>query len=195
MARIGAAVLALLAAALVGGCGSRSAHVDAAIRSDPPLLVPWSRVGNITLGEPKARVEQEYGSVGHGYHVVQRHGDAVRGYYRLHGNEVTVVFYGRRVGELGFETPYYRTKSGFGVGSTIPLGPCHRTATNPCERRWHGFIYNPTLREHPCNCWVKAGLGARSLPVDAYNFGKPWFFINLRRGHVAGFYFALKYVD
>jgi len=195
MARIAGAVLALIAAVAIVGCSSRSAHIGAAVQSDPPLLVPWSRVGNITLGEPKARVEHEYGSVGHGYHVVQRYGDTVQGYYRLHGGQVTVVFYGRRVGELGFETPYYRTKSGFGVGSTIPLGPCHRTATNPCERRWHGFIYNPTLREHPCNCWVKAGLGARSRPVNAYNFGKPWFFIYLRRGHVAGFYFALEYID
>ena len=195
MGRVGGAVLALLAAAVVGGCGSRSAHVGAAIQSDPPLLVPWSGVGNITLGEPRARVEREYGSVGHDYHVVQRYGDTVQGYYRLHGTEVTVVFYGRRVGELGFETPYYRTKGGFGVGSTIPLGRCYRTATNPCEHRWHGFVYNVSLREDPCNCWVKAGLGARSRPVNAYNFGKPWFFIYLRRGHVAGFYFALEYID
>ena len=195
MARTATAVLALAAAVAVGGCGSRSVHVVAAKPSDPPLLVPWSRVGDITLGEPKARVERQYGSAGHGYHVLQRYGDTVKGYYRLHGNRVIVTFYGDRVGELEFTTPYYRTRDGFGVGSTIPLGPCHRTAANPCEHRWHGFVYNPTLREHPCNCWVKAGLGARSLPVDAYNFGKPWFFINLRRGHVAGFYFALKYVD
>ena len=190
------AVLALLTAVGVAGCASHSAT-----RSDPPLFVPWIRIGDIALGEPRARVEQEYGSVGHGYHVLQRYGDTVQGYYRLHGTKVVVTFYGGRlgsssaVGELEFSTPYYRTKSGFGVGSRIPLGRCHRTATNPCEQRWHGFIYNPTLREHPCKCWVKAGLGARSLPVDAYNFGKPWFFINLRRGHVAGFYFALKYVD
>jgi hypothetical protein len=108
---------------------------------------------------------------------------------------VIVTFYGSRVGELAFSTPYYRTKAGFGVGSTIPLGPCHRTAANACEHRWRGFVYNPSLRENPCNCWVKVGLGTRSLPVNAYSFGKPWFFIHLRRGHVSGFYFALKYID
>ena len=152
-------------------------------------------MGNIALGEPRTRVEQEYGSVGHGYHVLQRYGDTVQGYYRLHGSKVIVTFHGPRVGELDFATPYYRTKDGFGVGSTIPLGRCYKTPTNACEHRWHGFVYNPSLRENPCNCWVKAGLGARSLPVNAYSFGKPWFFIHLRRGHVAGFYFALKYVD
>ncbi len=195
MARTATAVLALVAAVVAGGCGFRSVHAGTDSPSDPPLLVPWNRVGNITLGEPRARVEAEYGSVGHGYHVLQRYGDTVQGYYRLHGSRVIVTFYGDRVGELDFATPYYRTKGGFGVGSKIPLGRCHRTATNPCEHRWRGFVYNPSLREDPCRCWVKAGLGARSLPVNATSFAKPWFFIYLRRGHVAGFYFALRYVD
>jgi hypothetical protein len=141
------------------------------------------------------RRESEYGSEGAGYHVIQRYGGNVQGYYRLHGSRVSVTFYRGRVGELGFATPYYRTKGGFGVGSKIPLGPCHRTATNPCEHRWHGFIFNVRLKENPCNCWVKVGLGARSLPATATNYLKPWFFIHLHRGRVAGFYFALKYVD
>jgi hypothetical protein len=195
MARTGAAVLALVAAVAVGGCGSRSVHAGAATHSDPPLLVPWSRIGNIALGEPRARVEREYGGVGHGYHVLQRYGDTVQGYYRLHGSRVIVTFYGRRVGELDFETPYYRTKDGFGVGGRIPLGPCHRTAVDRCEHRWRGFVYNVRLREDPCNCWVKVGLGAQSLPVTGSNFAKPWFFIYLRRGRVARFYFALRYID
>jgi hypothetical protein len=153
------------------------------------------RVGDIALGASRSAVEQEYGSVGHGFHVVQRYGNAVEGYYRLHGSELAVTFYGDRVGRIGFGTPYCRAKNGFGVGSTIPLGPCHRTATNRCEHRWHGFIYNPTLREDPCSCWVKVGVAARSLTPTGTNFGKPWFFIYLRHGHVAGFYFALNYVD
>jgi hypothetical protein len=187
-------LLALVVAVAVG-CGSASVHTGAASPSDPPLLVPWSSIGNIALGAPRTRVEREYGGIGHGYHVLQRYGDVVQGYYRLHGSQVIVTFYGRRVGELDFKSPYYRTKSGFGVGSTIPLGQCYRTATNPCEHRWHGFVYNVRLRENPCNCWVKVGFGARSFPVTAANFLKPWFFIYLRRGHVARFYFALKYVD
>jgi hypothetical protein len=163
--------------------------------NDSPLLVPWNRIGDIALGESKARVQSEYGSERAGYHVTQRYADTVEGYYRLHGSRVTVTFYGGRVGELAFTTPYYRTKGGFGVGSRIPLGPCHTTAANACEHRWNGFIYNARLRENPCNCWVKVGFGARSLPVTGVNYGKPWFFIYLHRGHVARFHFALKYVD
>ena len=140
-------------------------------------------------------MQQEYGSAGHSFHVLQRYGANVQGYYRLHGTKVLVTFYGQRVGELGFETPYYRTKGGFGVGSKIPLGPCHRAATARCEHRWHGFVYNAWSKGSPCHCWVKVGVGARSLRATAANFEKPWFFINTRRGVVTRFYFALKFVD
>lgn len=92
MATAGTAVVALVAAVAVGGCGSRSIHDGAAIQSDPPLLVPWNRVGNIALGGPRTRVEREYGSAGHGYHVLQPHGDTVQGYYRLHRSQVIVTF-------------------------------------------------------------------------------------------------------
>ena len=177
----------------LSGCGPT--HISARSNrsaNDPPLLVPWSRVGDIALGGLRPDVEHEYGSEGHGFHVVQRYGNAVEGYYRLHGGEVAVTFYGDRVGRVAFGTPYYRTKSGFGVGSTIPLGACHKTATNPCEHRWRGFIYNVRLKEDPCNCWVKVGTGEQSLPFE---FNKPWFFIYFQHGRVFGFYFALKYVD
>jgi hypothetical protein len=50
--------------------------------------------------------------VGHGFHVVQRYGNAVEGYYRLHGSELALTFYGDRVGRIGFGTPYYRAKNG-----------------------------------------------------------------------------------
>jgi hypothetical protein len=69
-------------------------------KSDPPILLPWHKIGDIALGESRARVETEYGSVGHGYHVLQRYGDTVQGYYRLHRSQVIVTFYGSRVGEL-----------------------------------------------------------------------------------------------
>ncbi len=140
-------------------------------------------------------MEREYGSVGHGYHVLQRYGDTVQGYYRLHRSRVIVTFYGGRVGELDFETPHYRTKGGFGVGSRIPLGLCHGTATDPCEHRWRGLVWNAWARETPCGCWVKVGLGAQSLPVTAASFLRPWFFIYTHRGRVRRFYFALKFVD
>jgi hypothetical protein len=167
----------------------------AAGTGDPPVFIPWNTVGDIALGGSRARVEREYGSVGHGFHVLRRYGNNVQGYYGLHGSRVILTFYGDRVGELIFSTPYYRTKDGFGVGSKIPLGPCHRTATYRCEHRWHGFVWNEWIREKPCNCWTKVGLGKRSLPLTTTNFEKPWFFIYMRHARVDSFYFALKFVD
>lgn len=151
---------------------------------DPPFLVPWRSIGHISLGESRARVESDYGQAGNGYHVLQRYGDTVQGYYVLHHAHVIVTFYGNRVGELEFSTPYYRTRTGFGVGSTMPKA-----------RVWHGFVYDAWNRGKPCTCWVKVGLGAQSLPATTANFLKPWFFIYTRQGSVTRFYFALKFVD
>jgi hypothetical protein len=169
------------------------AQGDDAIASDPPLLVPWRRTGDIWLGESKARVEAEYGRVHH---------DAVGNlFYRLHGSKVLITYGDRFYGDAGrirsidLMTPYYRTRTGFGVGSKIPLGACHRTATNPCEHRWRGFVYSPYLRESRCRCWVKVGVGPRSLPVTGRNFTKPWFFIYVNHGRVSEFYFSAHYID
>jgi len=189
-----AAVLALLPV-LATGCDSGSDHAASSARADPPLLVPWSRVGDISLGEPRARVEREYGGVGHGFHFLAGSAGLAQGYYRLHGTRVYVTFEAGRVNELEFSTRYYRTKGGFGVGSRIPVGPCHRTATTACEHRWHGFLYNLRLREDPCSCWVKVGTGKRSLPATGENFLKPWTIISVRRGRVVAVFFALRYVD
>jgi len=149
---------------------------------DPALLVPWRRVGDIALGAPKARIDREYGP----YHVTQRYGDRVEGFYHAYANagRILVTYYGRRVGEIGFDTPYYRTASGFGVRSRMPR-----------VRRWHGFVFNAWSKGAPCNCWVKVGTGSRSLRATPANFLKPWFFIYTYRGRVTRFYFASKFVD
>ena len=150
--------------------------------SDPPNFVPWTRIGGIALDGFKDEVDAGYGPE-------PNYG------YRLHGGVVYVGYDKGRVSELRFTTPYYRTKSGFGVGSRIPLGPCHRTMGYRCLHLWHGFMWNLTLREKPCQCWVKVGRGPRSLPATSDNFLKPWFFIDVFRGRVSGFYFALRFVD
>ena len=149
---------------------------------DPPVFVPWSRIGDISLGGFREEVEAEYGS------------EPTYG-YRLHGSRVFVAYDRGRVSELRFSSPYYRTKRGFGVGSRIPLGPCHRTMGYKCLHLWHGFMWNLTLREKPCQCWVKVGRGRRSLPATGRNFLKPWFFIDVGRGRISAFYFALRFVD
>jgi hypothetical protein len=175
--------------------GLHLATADAHRAGDPPVLVPWSRIGDIALGEATTQVESIYGSEGYGYHVLSRDNGIVQGYYRLHDSRVFVTFEDGRVNEINFTTRYYRTDSRFGVGSTIPLGPCHKTATNVCEHRWHGFVWNAWVREKPCTCWVKVGLGAGSLPATTANFSRAWFFIYMRHGRVTSFHFALKFVD
>ena len=160
------ALAAAAAAAVAVGCGATSK------RRDPPILAPWHRIGDISLGEPRARVEAEYGKEG------------ALSTYRLHRTRVYVEFEDGVVNGIGFRTPYYRTKTGFGVGSRIPEGG-----------HWHGFVWNGWVREKPCSCWVKVGNGAQSLAVSTENFLKPWTFINVRHGRVTSFYFALKFVD
>jgi hypothetical protein len=138
---------------------------------DPPVFVPWSRIGDISLGGFKKEVEAEYGS------------QPYFG-YRLHGGRVVVEYDRGRVSAIRFSTPYYRTKTGFGVGSRIPQGG-----------HWHGFVWNVRLREDPCSCWVKVGNGAKSLAVSGTNFLKPWTIVFVKRGRVTAFYFARRYVD
>jgi hypothetical protein len=187
--------LVALVAALVAGCSSETKAGRAAAKSDPPVLELTGRVGDMTLGESKAKVESDYGIEGEGFHVTFRNGGSTSGYYRLHHGRVVVSFDGGRVSALDVRTPYYRTNGGIGLGSRIPLGPCHKTATNPCEHRWHGFVWNAWVRETACNCWVKVGRGRQSLLATTKNFLKPWFFIDVRQGRVAHFYFAWRFVD
>ncbi len=204
--------VALAAALWLSGCSSNNRHNSSSgtghTRSSsegrkpktvqPPLLVAWHQVGDISLGEPRERVEREYGSTGSGLHVIQRYSGAVQGWYKgLGGSQVIVTFYGRRVGEIDLGSRSYRTKRGFGVGSRIPLGPCHeRTiALSACEHRWHGFVWNAWAKATVCGCWTKVGMGRKSLPARVESFEKPWFIIYVRHGRVAEFDFDLKYID
>jgi hypothetical protein len=186
------AVVLSLAAVVVTGI-TDPVSVAARPTTDPPIMVPWSKVGSISLGEPRAAVYRAYGAGN--FHVLQRWGHNTQGYFRLHSSRLVVTFYGRRVGEIGFTTTYYRTTAGFGVGSTIPLGPCHHTPKTNCERRWHGFVYNEWNKGRPCQCWVKVGTRPMTREVSARNFNKPWYFIYTTRGRVSYFYFAAKFVD
>ena len=90
---------------------------------------------------------------------------------------------GTHVNWIYFTSRYYRTKSGFGVGSRFP-------------RRWRSsFIDNPTLKESPCRCWVKVGTARRSLQPSSAYFGKPWVIVFVSHGRVTGILLSSKYVD
>lgn len=94
-----------------------------------------------------------------------------------------------------FSTPYYRTRSGFGVGSRIPFGPCVKTWTHRCGHLWHGFVWNEVYKAQVCSCWAKVGTGKRSLRPTVNNFRRRWIQIFMQRGRVTGFYFSLHFVD
>jgi hypothetical protein len=143
---------------------------------NPPQLVPWRGIGDIFLGEPKVRVIREYDA--------DRKFGASELDFPLPGGHVQIGFDNGRVSTIWFSTPYYRKDSGFGVGSRIPPGHV-----------WHGFVWNAWAREKPCSCWVKVGLGERSLPATTENFLKPWTFIDVRHGRITSFYFASRFVD
>ena len=136
----------------------------------------------------------EYGGLGHGYHPLGP-ADGSDGYYRVHGSKVEVDFRNRRVDNILFSTRYYRTKSGFGVGSRIPLGPCVRTWTHRCGHRWHGFVWNEVYKEQVCGCWVKVGRGKTSLRPSTATFERRWILIFVSHGRVTGFYLSLHFVD
>lgn len=174
----------LIAACTACDSSHRAAH-------DPPVLVPWQRVGDISLGEPKRDVVADYGPL-RGYFG---HKPGPQSLYRLHKTNVALTFESGRVDAIGFLTPYYRTKTGFGVGSKIPLGPCVKTWTHRCGHRWHGFVWNEVYKEQVCGCWVKVGTGNRSLRPTTATFERRWIFIYVRHGRVTGFYFSRHYVD
>jgi hypothetical protein len=155
---------------------------------DSPELLPWYGIGAITLGEPQKQVRHDYDEAGHRYH-------AADGYYVLHRSRVYVDFRNGVVNDIGFTTRYYHTLYGFGVGSRIPLGPCHRTALKACEHRWHGFVWNAIVKDKPCNCWVKVGTGRRSLQPTVANFLKPWVVIDVKHGRVTSILLSSRYVD
>jgi len=149
----------------VTGCGSTK-------HAPPRLLVPWQSVGDIKLGEPLKQVRAEYGREGpYGY--------------RLYGGMVDVESNfdtSGRVTWIYVTSRYYRTTSGFGVGSRFPTA-------------WRrSFIWNPTLKVDPCSCWVKVGTGKRSLPLPA-RFGIPWVIVDVAHGRVTSILLSSKYVD
>jgi hypothetical protein len=186
-----------LTVALAAACGSGGTRTttDTERHADPPLLRPWQQVGGISLGEPQRQVFADYGGVGHGYHLEVGLNAVIQGYYRLQGSQVEVDFSHKRVNNIIFRTPYYRTKSGFGVGSKIRFGACVRTWTHACGHRWHGFVWNEVYKAKVCGCWAKVGTDKASLRPVVSNFERRWTQIFVSHGRVVGFYLSRHYVD
>ncbi len=127
--------LVALVMTVTGVAGLMPATVSAQV-NDPPRIVGWRLIGNAGLGMSRERVEYVYG-----HRVPDR-----RTYpydlstYQVHGGKLLINYTRGLVDGVSTDSLYYRTKDGIGVGTRIPLGPCHRTKSRPCERRWKGFV-------------------------------------------------------
>jgi hypothetical protein len=100
-------------------------------RKEPPLIRPWHQIGSVGLGMLRSSVAYRYGA----------QSDRFAWQFRVPGGELDVGFAGDRVSQITTSSGYYRAPQGLHVGSVIPLGPCHRISSNPCEHRWNGFVY------------------------------------------------------
>jgi hypothetical protein len=111
---------------------------------------------------------------------VYRYGEPDRfGHFSVPGGTLSVRFVDRQVSSVWTNSPYFRTSDGIGVGSEIPLGPCIRTANNPCARSWKGFVYRPPLVAAMglSGFWTKTGCHG-GMPASAS--------LEVRRGEVLG---------
>lgn len=103
--------------------------VAAPAAADPPRIVPWHTIGNVSLGMSKTRVEYAYGR-------------ATQRVYGVEGGSMMVSYGSVGVYSISTTSARYRTPGGVGVGTRIPLGVCHHVArASGCEYRWRGFIY------------------------------------------------------
>jgi hypothetical protein len=120
------------------------AAASAATRAgDPSVIIPWHKIGNVSMGMQKQAVEYRYG-----YSKPTFYDSAE---YTVPGGKLIIDYGNKRVGfsnrviSLSTTSPRYKTANGIGVGSTIPLPPCKKVG-NLCLPHWNGFTlwHDPT---------------------------------------------------
>jgi hypothetical protein len=116
---------------------------------DTPALVIHKSIGDVRLGMSRSEVVAAYGSGRtvrwpHYFPVgVKYHGKVLyRTTYWIHGGKLIVSYVEGRVKMIETTSRYYRTRSGVGVGTRIPRGPCHPDGYGGCRYRWRGFEYD-----------------------------------------------------
>jgi hypothetical protein len=82
--------------------------------------------------------------------------------YRLHGGILRVKYVHDRAKVIETTSRYYRTPRGIGVGTRIPLGPCHRSRFGSCEYRWRSLQGEALLEAERT---VRVPLGQGAAPV------------------------------
>jgi hypothetical protein len=109
-------------------------------------LVWGKQIGDVKLGMNETDVDYEYGQpvkievpwkLPAGKYKNQL---AYPQTYVYNGHRLRITFVNRRVRRIETSSTYYRTPTGVGVGTYIPLGPCH-TVKGQCVHEWHSFKY------------------------------------------------------
>jgi hypothetical protein len=116
---------------------------------DTPAIVIHKSIGEVRLGMARSDVQAAYGSgrtqrLRHYFPVgTKYHGKVLyRTTYWVHGGKLIVSYVDTRVKMIETTSRYYRTRSGVGVGTRIPRGPCHPDGYGGCHYRWQGFEYD-----------------------------------------------------
>ena len=122
---------------------------------DPPTLVWNNQVGSARLGMSEVQIEYLYGAptktdMWRLPHVDTPFPDAAvhAQKYVIGDHSLWVWYLGGRPGAKVLETssPYYRTSTGVGVGTRIPLGQCVRTRLSSggsyCAYKWRSFEFD-----------------------------------------------------
>lgn len=121
------ALLSLVGFAVAFATSARATPIDSARLL--PRISPWHAIGGIGIGMIRSAVEYRYGTAPSEGTVLV---------YKVPKGVLYVQYHHSRVTDLETNSPYFRTSDGLGVGSTIPLGPCHRVG-NGCRYLWSGF--------------------------------------------------------
>jgi hypothetical protein len=147
-------VLTILVASALAVAIGAEARVSGG--ADPPRLVLWHMVGNAGLGMTETRIKYSYDQPTHAY--------TDNGFdYRIYQGRGEIGVAYDRSGHLVWvdtSSPAYRTPDDFGVGSRIPLGPCHKVK-GKCEYRWRFLTLG--YGEGGINVWTGATRWAGNL--------------------------------
>jgi hypothetical protein len=135
-------VLRIALLVMLGAVSAASAN-----SSDPLLIVPWRQIGQARLGAEKATLDRLFGSV-------PGDSDGQTTFYSVPGGTLDVGFDGPTAVDMSTENPGEHTADGLKIGAKLPLGPCRRTASTSCQRRWHGLVYHPVDRSGTPAQWL-----------------------------------------
>jgi hypothetical protein len=134
------ALLLLLAATAVAGCGSTKTMTTTGATAGelPRAIVPWHEIGGVAIGMEKQSVVYRLG-----FGKADPYDDAV---YPTPDKKSLVVNYGTkasgqpgRVITLGTDSAYFSTSDGVAVGILIPLTRC-QMVNGRCVHHWKGFV-------------------------------------------------------